>query len=59
VQQALHRLPEVLRSALILAYLKELSMDDIANIECCSVGAVKSRIFRGKQLLRAELAEED
>jgi len=34
-------------------------MDDIATIEGCSVGAVKSRIFRGKQLLRAELGKED
>jgi RNA polymerase sigma-70 factor (ECF subfamily) len=59
VQQALHRLPEVLRSALVLAYLKELSLDDIAAIEGCSVGAVKSRIFRGKQLLRTELVKED
>jgi RNA polymerase sigma-70 factor (ECF subfamily) len=59
VQRALQRLPEGLRSALVLAYLKELSMDDIATIECCSVGAVKSRIFRGKQLLREELGKED
>jgi RNA polymerase sigma-70 factor (ECF subfamily) len=59
VQRALQRLPDVLRSALILAYLKELTMDDIATVEGCSVGAVKSRIFRGKQLLRAELGKED
>jgi RNA polymerase sigma-70 factor (ECF subfamily) len=59
VQRALQRLPEVLRSALVLAYLKELSLDDIATIEGCSVGAVKSRIFRGKQLLREELAEKE
>jgi RNA polymerase sigma-70 factor (ECF subfamily) len=55
VRRALSRLPENLRNALVLAYVKELSMDDIANIESCSVGAVKSRIFRGKQLLRAAL----
>jgi RNA polymerase sigma-70 factor (ECF subfamily) len=59
VHKALQRLPEALRSVLVLAYLKELSMDDIATIECCSVGAVKSRIFRGKQCLRAELVKED
>lgn len=59
VQRALQRLPEILRSALVLAYLQELSMDDIATIEGCSVGAVKSRIFRGKQLLREELSKED
>ena len=59
VQQALQRLPEILRSAVVLAYLKELSMDEIATVEGCSVGAVKLRIFRGKQLLRAELAEAE
>ena len=59
VQRALQRLPEILRSTLVLAYLKELSMDEIASIECCSVGAVKLRIFRGKQLLRAELVESE
>ncbi|HEX7500920.1 MAG TPA: sigma-70 family RNA polymerase sigma factor [Polyangia bacterium] len=59
VQRALQRLPEILRSTLVLAYLKELSMDEIASIESCSVGAVKSRIFRGKQLLRAELVESE
>jgi RNA polymerase sigma-70 factor, ECF subfamily len=59
VQQALQRLPEILRSALVLAYVKEFSMEDIATIERCSVGAVKSRIFRGKQLLREELSTED
>ncbi len=59
VHKALQRLPEVLRSAVVLAYLKELSMDEIAAVESCSVGAVKSRIFRGKQLLRAELAESE
>ena len=56
---ALQRLPETLRSAVVLAYLKELSLDEIATIESCSVGAVKSRIFRGKQLLRSELAESE
>jgi RNA polymerase sigma-70 factor (ECF subfamily) len=59
VQRALQRLPEILRSTLVLAYLKELSMDEIASIESCSVGAVKSRIFRGKQLLRAELVTSE
>ena len=59
VHKALQRLPEALRSAVVLAYLKELSMDEIAMVESCSVGAIKSRIFRGKQLLRAELAQSE
>jgi len=59
VRQALHGLPELLRSPLVLAYVKELSLDDIAAVEGCAVGTVKSRIFRGKQLLRAALAESE
>jgi RNA polymerase sigma-70 factor (ECF subfamily) len=59
IQQALQNLPEILRSTLVLAYIKELSMDDIAEIESCAVGTVKSRIFRGKQLLRAALARTE
>jgi RNA polymerase sigma-70 factor (ECF subfamily) len=59
IQQALQNLPDILRSALVLAYIKELSMDDIAEIESCAVGTVKSRIFRGKQLLRAALARTE
>ena len=59
VQQALQKLPDVLRSALVLAYVKELSLSDIAEIESCALGTVKSRIFRGKQLLRAALAQPE
>lgn len=56
LRQTLARLPQVLRGTLALAYVKELSLDDIAAIEGCSVGTVKSRLFRGRQLLRAALA---
>jgi RNA polymerase sigma-70 factor (ECF subfamily) len=59
VQQALQTLPETLRSALILSYLKEMSMEQIAQIESCAVGTVKSRIFRGKALLRAALVHSE
>jgi RNA polymerase sigma-70 factor, ECF subfamily len=59
VRKAIENLPDFLRGVLVLAYLKDLSMQDIAAIENCSVGTVKSRIFRGKQLLRATLAESE
>jgi len=59
VHEELQKLPQLLRSAVVLAYMRELSMDDIAKIESCTVGTVKSRIFRGKQLLRAALAETE
>ena len=53
LRAALQRVPQLLRSALVLAYLKEHSLEEIAAIEDCSVGAVKSRIVRGKQHLLA------
>lgn len=53
LRQALARVPEMLRSALVLSYLKEHSLNEIAAIEGCTVGAVKSRIVRGKQQLLA------
>jgi RNA polymerase sigma-70 factor (ECF subfamily) len=59
VRQAIGKLPNFLRGTLVLAYLKGLSMQDIASIESCSVGTVRSRISRGKQLLRASLAESE
>jgi len=59
VRQAIQKLPDFLRGTLVLAYLRELSMQDIADIESISVGTVKSRISRGKELLRATLAESE
>ncbi len=59
VERALSRLPEVFRSAVALAYLQELSLEEIAVIEDCSVGTVKSRIFRAKQLLRVFLPKSE
>jgi RNA polymerase sigma-70 factor (ECF subfamily) len=59
VRAALHELPDALRSTMALAYLRELSLDEVAQIERCSVGTIKSRIFRGKQQLRAALLKNE
>jgi RNA polymerase sigma-70 factor (ECF subfamily) len=59
VRLAIGRLPDLLRGVLVLAYMKELSIEDIAAVECCSVGTVKSRLFRGKKLLREALAQSE
>jgi RNA polymerase sigma-70 factor (ECF subfamily) len=59
VALALAGLPAAFRNAVVLSCLKELSLEEIAAIEDCSVGTVKSRIFRGKQLLRAALIETE
>ena len=55
---ALGRLPEALRSALVLAHVEGFSVEEVAAIEGCAVGTVKSRIFRARELLRAALREE-
>lgn len=55
LHRALDGLPGPLRGTLLLAYVKELSLEQIAQIERCAVGTVKSRIFRAKALLRAAL----
>jgi len=59
IHRAMGRLPELLRGVLVLAYMKELSIEDIAAVERCSVGTVKSRLFRGKKLLREALVQSE
>ncbi|MGC4059728.1 MAG: sigma-70 family RNA polymerase sigma factor [Aquabacterium sp.] len=52
LRQALMALPADDRSALALAYFKELDMAAIALIEGCTAGAIKVRLHRAKQRLR-------
>jgi RNA polymerase sigma-70 factor (ECF subfamily) len=56
VQQAVHQgllgVPEVFRSAVILRDLEGMSYEEVAEVLGVSVGTVKSRILRGRRLLR-------
>jgi RNA polymerase sigma-70 factor (ECF subfamily) len=52
VQKALRSVPEVFRSAVILRDLEGMSYDEVAEVLSISVGTVKSRILRGRRLLR-------
>jgi RNA polymerase sigma-70 factor (ECF subfamily) len=59
VQEAIRRLPEKFHTAVVLSYFDELSLEEIAQIENCPVGTIKSRVFRGKQILRQMLKREN
>jgi RNA polymerase sigma-70 factor (ECF subfamily) len=59
VREAISRLPERFHTAVVLSYFDELSLEEIARIESCAVGTVKSRVFRGKRILRQMLEREN
>jgi RNA polymerase sigma-70 factor, ECF subfamily len=52
VRGALSRVPPVFRSAVILRDLEGLSYEEVAEILEVSVGTVKSRILRGRRMLK-------
>lgn len=52
LQSGLGSLPSTFRQAVILADVEGLSYEEIAEIMKCSVGTVRSRIHRGRKLLR-------
>jgi RNA polymerase sigma-70 factor (ECF subfamily) len=55
VQVALRRLPEDFRTAVVLCDVVGLSYEEIAEALSVPVGTVRSRIHRGRRLLRAAL----
>ena len=57
VQQAMRRLPVDYQVALELHYFEELGVAEIAEVQDVSVGTVKSRLSRGRKLLRDRVAE--
>jgi RNA polymerase sigma-70 factor, ECF subfamily len=52
VQEALLKVPKVYRAAVILRDLDGLSYEEVAEVLDVSVGTVKSRMIRGRRLLR-------
>lgn len=59
LQASLLKLPMADRSALALAYIENLDLAAIGHIEGCSVSAIKTRLHRAKQKLRALLGVND
>src|SRR5262245_59283763 len=55
VETAVAALPEEFRSALLLVDVEEMSYDDVAQVLNVPIGTVKSRVSRGRALLREAL----
>lgn len=54
---ALYELPQVYRVALVLYYMEEYSMAEIAKIQDTSVGNVKMRLSRGRKMLKQQFED--
>ncbi len=52
LRKALEELPEVYRSAIVLCDLEAMSYSEIADLQDTTIGTVRSRIHRGRKLLR-------
>lgn len=57
IQKAINDLPVKYRAAVVLRDIMGNSYDDISEILGCPAGTVKSRISRGREILREALSE--
>ena len=59
ILSGLNTLPDYIREAMVLRHVKDMPYEEIAGILNCPVGTVKSRISRGRELLREYLMKMD
>jgi RNA polymerase sigma-70 factor, ECF subfamily len=57
LESALSKINPAFREVVVLRDIADLSYDEIADILLLSLGTVKSRILRGREALRQELAD--
>lgn len=55
VESAVAKLPEDLRRAITLREMDGLSYEEIAEVMDCPIGTVRSRIFRAREVIAADL----
>lgn len=58
ILEALDGLPEEYRTAITLCDLEQMSYEDAAEAMEVPIGTVRSRVFRGRRLLRERLSAE-
>jgi len=56
IEAALERINPIFREAVVLRDITDMSYEEIAEVLGVSLGTVKSRILRGREALREELA---
>src|SRR3954467_14468770 len=56
IEAALERINPIFREAVVLRDITDLSYEEIADVLGLSLGTVKSRILRGREALREQLA---
>ncbi len=59
IEQALTTLPPTFRTAVVLCDIQDLSYEEIADATGWPLGTVRSRIHRGRRMLRAALADSE
>ena len=55
VNKAMEALPDDLRTAITLREIEGLSYEEIASVMNCPIGTVRSRIFRAREAIAADL----
>lgn len=55
IQRALNALPKDFRMTVILADIEGMSYEEISTTMRCSLGTVRSRLHRGRKLLRSKI----
>ncbi|HZG72995.1 MAG TPA: RNA polymerase sigma factor SigW [Chondromyces sp.] len=55
IQQAILKLPEKYRSVIVLRYIEELPLQEISEVLDMPLGTVKTRVHRGREILRKYL----
>ena len=57
VRQAIELLPEKQRATLVLAYFQQLSYTEVAQVMGCSIGTVKTQMYRALKTLSQRLPD--